>query len=158
MSEHLHHDEENVYLEFQSTEFECTPEATCVYLHEGAHQVFDHIFIQHQNDPNEPDAGIAFFRESLENFDETVEMMRERGFAFVEKDLVSNFDKEIYVAYFGHEPDLYSHLVKQYELTDRHERLVKHFGETMLAMPDDLLYDELTSGHNHPHTEMWTND
>lgn len=46
-------------------------------------------------------------------------------------------------------------LPKTYELTDRHNKLIGHFGLTMANMPDDLLYDELTSDHGRPHPTRW---
>lgn len=47
-------------------------------------------------------------------------------------------------------------LPKTYELTTRHEELIRKFGDTVMAMPDDLLYDEITSDHDKPHPQRWT--
>lgn len=146
-------EEDNVYIEFNNVSFECTQEGTSVYLHEGAHSVYDHIFVEHQNDPEEEEAGIAIFREMVENFDETVQLMRDRNFSFVEKPEASNFDQEMYVSYFGHAP--LTTEAPPYALTERLEELVHHFGQTLLNMPDALLYDELTSPHERPHNELW---
>ena len=47
-------------------------------------------------------------------------------------------------------------LPKTYELTDRHEKLIRHFGEVVMNMPDALLYDEITSDdHGKPHPQRW---
>lgn len=47
-------------------------------------------------------------------------------------------------------------LPETYELTDRHEELIRKFGETMLNMPDDLLYDEITDFNQpKPHPQRW---
>lgn len=68
------------------------------------------------------------------------------------------FDDEPYA-----EPEIYDawcraagiELPKTYELTDRHEALIGKFALTMANMPDDLLYDELTSDHGRPHPTRW---
>lgn len=47
-------------------------------------------------------------------------------------------------------------LPKTYELTDRHEALIEKFGQTVMNMPADLLYDEITDMNQpKPHPQRW---
>ena len=43
----------------------------------------------------------------------------------------------------------------RYELTPRHEQLLASFGRTLTAIPDDLLWDSLTSEHQREYPERW---
>lgn len=157
MSEQEPH-EEHLFLQFGETKYECVPERTSIYLHGEEHKGYDHIFIIQDNEDSDPedDVGFAFFREVVGNFDEFVTELRRRDFAFVEKQEVSNFDKEMYYQYFGrYEPLPPVVEPKTYELTDRLEELVQKFGRALTNMPTDLLYDEITSDHGRPHPERW---
>ena len=46
-------------------------------------------------------------------------------------------------------------LPKTYELTPRHEEIIRKFGETLLNMPDDLLYDCITDEGDTPYPMRW---
>ncbi len=46
-------------------------------------------------------------------------------------------------------------VLQQYELTRRHEELLDAFGNTLGAIPDDLLWDELRSDHDRRHPDRW---
>lgn len=47
-------------------------------------------------------------------------------------------------------------LVKTYELTDRHEAIIRKFGENILAIPDDVFWDNIEAESSRPYPEMWT--
>lgn len=146
----------SVFLEFGDTSYELTPETTCIYLHEGDDIGYDHIFMEVETDPEQEAAGVAFFRECIGNFDEVVGFLRDRDYAFVEKQTVSNFDKEMYHNYFGQDhypPNIYR--VPTYELTDRHERLIRAFGEALLNIPEDLFWDGIENDTERPYPEKW---
>lgn len=62
------------------------------------------------------------------------------------------------------EPDIYHswldlngiELPKTYELTNRHEAIVRRFGEIILSAPNEHLYDLITdTGYNKPHPQKW---
>jgi hypothetical protein len=146
-------DSRTVYIEFPSGTYECDPERTTVYLHQGEHRVFDHIFVVNKTDPDVPESGLAFFREVITNFDETITMMQDRQFAFVDKKKATEHDQQAYREYFNMDPLLKE--VPSYDLTPRMESLVQRFGTAMLNMPPDMLYEELTTPHDRPHTEKW---
>jgi hypothetical protein len=44
---------------------------------------------------------------------------------------------------------------KTYELTDRHEALVKKFGENILAIPDSVFWDNVEAPTEHPYPNLW---
>jgi hypothetical protein len=46
--------------------------------------------------------------------------------------------------------------VQTYELTSRHEELVAGFGEALLNIPDELLWDGMHSETDRQHPERWT--
>lgn len=46
--------------------------------------------------------------------------------------------------------------VKHYRLTPRHEQLLAAFAQTLGKIPDDLLWDEISSEHDPRHPERWT--
>lgn len=82
---------------------------------------------------------------------ETIELARQNGLTVLEEEDYA--DQEIYQAWMSVN-DL--KLPETYELTDRHEELIRKFGETMLGMPADLLYDELTDiNQPKPHPQRW---
>lgn len=119
----------NIIIIFGETQYECSPENTAIYLHEGFDKHYDHIFLIENTNPDEEEAGVAFFRELIENFDEVVGFMRDREYSFVEKESVANFDKEMYRHYFGRDP-----LVPEptpLELTPRQERVVEYLGHLL---------------------------
>lgn len=47
-------------------------------------------------------------------------------------------------------------LPKSYELTDRHEAIIHKFGEAVLNMPDQLLYDGFHDETDRPYPNRWT--
>lgn len=104
MNEHEPRQDPEVTISFGETEYSCTPENTSIYTHGALHRDYDHIFLVQNDNPDEEQAGVAFFRETIENFDEVMDMMHQRNFSFVDKEVVSNFDKEMYQAYFGRDP------------------------------------------------------
>lgn len=61
------------------------------------------------------------------------------------------------------EPEIYDawirvngiELPKTYELTDRHEEIIRKFGETLLNIPPDLLIDGFESEHSRPYPMRW---
>lgn len=148
---------EYLFLQFGDKKFECIPERTSIFIHGPAHRDYDHIFIVQDIEGNEPEdeAGYAFFREVVGNFDEFVGELRKRNYTFVEKEEVSNFDKEMYQAYFNRDPLPIVEELPRYELTDRLEELVQKFGRALTNMPTDLLYDEITTPTNRPYPERW---
>lgn len=82
---------------------------------------------------------------------ETVEVGKQNGLKIVAEEDYA--DQNIYRSWLELNDIV---LPPTYELTDRHEALIKKFGETMLAMPDDLLYDEITDfNHPKPHPQRW---
>ncbi len=42
-----------------------------------------------------------------------------------------------------------------YELTDRHEAIIRKFGETILAIPDDLFWDTIEDDTQKPYPQKW---
>ena len=46
--------------------------------------------------------------------------------------------------------------VRTYDLTSRHEALIAGFGEALLNIPDELLWDGLESESHREHPERWT--
>lgn len=44
---------------------------------------------------------------------------------------------------------------KTYELTDRHEATVRKFGESLLAIPDAVFWDNIEAETNHPYNQKW---
>lgn len=142
MSEHEPCPEGIVYLEFGKNTFECRAETTAVYVHGAADRAFDHIFLQVETPENEEQGGVAFFRECIENFDEVLGYMRQRSFEFIENEKVSNFDHEMYLAYFGREPQ--PAVIPEPEMpyiTPRQNRIVEFLGyllENEILKPDDF--------------------
>ena len=150
----------NIYITFGQTTYECTPDNTSVYTHEGDDKDYDHIFLVESTDPEEAEAGVAFFRETISNFDDVIELMRQRNYSFVEKETVSNFDREMYHAYFGkdHLPPHQQRSidsVRSYELTERHEELIRAFGASLLNIPEDLFWDGMEGETDRPYPNRW---
>lgn len=46
-------------------------------------------------------------------------------------------------------------LPKTYELTNRHEALVHKFGEALMAMPDEIFWDNIEAETDRPYNEKW---
>ncbi len=61
------------------------------------------------------------------------------------------------------EPDIYDRwcqvngieLPKTYELTDRHEAIIRKFGENLLAVPDDIFWDNIEADPGKPYPLKW---
>lgn len=45
--------------------------------------------------------------------------------------------------------------IETYELTNRHEAIIHRFGEIILAMPDQMLYDGFHDETNKPYPQKW---
>lgn len=61
-------------------------------------------------------------------------------------------DQNIYLTWCGL---MGIELPKSYELTNRHEAIIRKFGETLLNIPDDLLMDGFESDHEKPYPQKW---
>lgn len=42
-----------------------------------------------------------------------------------------------------------------YELTNRHEAIIRKFGETILAIPDDMFWDNIEDDTQKPYPQKW---
>lgn len=51
--------------------------------------------------------------------------------------------------------ELAGETLTRYELSARHEKLITTFGETLSAIPDDLLWDGLSGDHRRDYPERW---
>lgn len=119
-------DNREVILKFENAEVRLHPDTTTVYVHEGFDSAYDHVFYVPETDPEKEQIGHPFFREKIENFDEVLGFMRERGYTFITNEDASNFDKEMYRDIIGRDPLLPE--PETYELTPRQERLVEYLG------------------------------
>lgn len=146
-------DPEKDYLKFKGGErLEINPENTAIFMHSDEFKMYDHIFYFHDTTGEEEETGLVFFREVVDKFDEFTKTLSDKGYKVIRTEGPTNNDMEMYQGFFGKLPDID---IKTFPLNSRQEKLIKKFGETVLAMPDDLLYDELTMEHNKPHPERW---
>lgn len=126
----------NIRFEFPNIIIEATPSNAVVYLHEGEDSKYDHVYIENQPDPDEDAEFYYIFRRNLSDFEKTLEVMRSKGYTFVELAECSEFDKKQYYKLFPPESNL-----KTYELTPRQERFVDYFSyilEKEELAPDDF--------------------
>ena len=143
---------EKAYIQIGNERIELDRDTTSIFLHGERHKAYDHIYIVGDETGEEEEDGVLIFRELVDNFDDFVGKLRGLNFTFIVKVEAAEQDVETYHAYFNRDPLAEP---KTYPLNHRQETLIKKLGETMAAMPDDLLYDELTSEHGHPHPDRW---
>lgn len=82
--------------------------------------------------------------------DSTIDQAKREGLHIFDDEKYA--EPEIYDAYcraYGIE------LPKTYELTPRHEDIIRKFGETLINIPDDLLIDGFESEHLKPYPQRW---
>lgn len=106
-------------------EIYCHKDNTLAFLH-NKEPYGDHIFVYKTNDANEVSEGDYIFRDQLINFDEVIEMMKQRGYNVYESETgrLTEHDREAYEEYlFKRKPvDL-----PATELTQRQERFIRFF-------------------------------
>lgn len=111
-----------VRFEFPNITIEATPSNAVVYRHEGGDSIYDHVYVEQEDDPEEESKYYYIFRQSVPDFEQTCNVLRSRGFTFVELNEASDLDKEQYNKLFPPVAELQS-----YELTPRQERFVNYF-------------------------------
>lgn len=120
-------------------EIYCYPNNTMAFLHEQE-PYGDHLFVFKVDEKDEVTEGDYVFREQIDNFDQVVEMMTQRGFNIIPSDngRLRDHDREAYEEFlFRKKPvDL-----PETPLTERQERFMQYFAHILLKnhlTPDEF--------------------
>lgn len=118
-------------LEFDNgVKFDCYPDNTMVFTH-ALEPYGDHLFIYVTDENNEVTDGNYVFRKQIDNWDETMEMMRQRGYTFIEAEdgRLREHDREAYEEFlFKSKPEK----LPESTLTPRQERLAQFVAYLLL--------------------------
>lgn len=89
------------------------------------------------------------FRTKLFCDESSLQHAEAKGIYILERDYADETTYQEWVKVKGIE------LPKEYELTDRHEKIIKGFGETLRNMPDDFFWDNIEEPTERPYPNTW---
>lgn len=78
-----------------------------------------------------------------------IELAQDNGIYLLEDDYADDETYKQWIDVKGIE------LPQEYELTDRHEKIIKGFAEALSAIPDDFFWDNIGEPTNRPYPERW---
>jgi hypothetical protein len=115
-----------VDLRFGERVVRCEWHNTTLFIHGEADQKYDHIFLVQNPNPEEAEEGFVYFRQQFPQFDSLLDMFRHEGYTFIEKETVTDGDREVYEKHYGEdEPEPAPEVVFE-ELTPRQNRRVAY--------------------------------